>query len=380
MNQQHSNILLVANWKSDVGYAWWLMESFWAAIAYKYHTHQKVLLAYPKINTLPESIEKAPLNCQEIDFTLTDGKSILKQCQFLLANKISTIYFTDKPSIDLRYALFYLLGVKHIIVHDHTPGNRTKSRGVKKLVKTILHRTPYIRATAMIATSPFVSSRHVDVNCFPQARCFIANNGIPAATTTDTINVHEKFGIPKQQLVMVMTGRANRYKGIDFILKSLAELKEQLFDQVNFLFLGDGPDLEHFKSLSKELKIDELVSFPGRCNNIAAHLKGCDFAIHPSKGEVGYSLSILEYMQNRLPVIVPDNPSVCGATINGENGLIYKDGNIAEASAAITALATNAQMRKSMGAAAQQHQITQFNLEKTHKELIQAFSNVLSNT
>lgn len=36
-----SHILLVANWESDVGYAWWLMENFWATIAQYYRAQNR---------------------------------------------------------------------------------------------------------------------------------------------------------------------------------------------------------------------------------------------------------------------------------------------------------------------------------------------------
>lgn len=55
-------ILLVANFSSDVGYAWWLMENFWVTIARHYHGHGKrSILIYPRISAVPKAVAaKAP--------------------------------------------------------------------------------------------------------------------------------------------------------------------------------------------------------------------------------------------------------------------------------------------------------------------------------
>mgnify|MGYP000601480377 CR=1 FL=1 len=132
-------------------------------------------------------------------------------------------------------------------------------------------------------------------------------------------------------------------------------------------------DLEHFKEQAKTLNITEHVSMPGRVNNVAQILPACAFAVHPSKGEVGYSLSILEYMRAGLPVIVPGNPSVCGATIDNETGLLYQDECKYSCVESIKKLLTNSDQRRSMGLASSKQQASKYNLENCHNQLIIAF-------
>ena len=62
-------LLLVANYDSGVGYAWWLMESFWVRLAERYHHYNNVVLAYPIISKLPASIMSAPIIVTELDFS-----------------------------------------------------------------------------------------------------------------------------------------------------------------------------------------------------------------------------------------------------------------------------------------------------------------------
>ena len=175
-----------------------------------------------------------------------------------------------------------------------------------------------------------------------------------------------------------MTRRANQYKGIGFILDCIANLiKSGKTPELHFLFLGDGPDLEHFREQAKALNIADHVSLPGRVNNVAQILPACTFAVHPSKGEVGYSLSILEYMRAGLPVIVPDNPSVCGATINQKTGVIYMEGSEPSCCNAILNLSNNDQLRIEIGSIARARQKSLFSLDNCHKLLTSFFKTVL---
>jgi len=373
-------LLLIANWKSDVGYAWWLMESFWVSIANEYYSSHKIILAFPTLNYIPTAVANAPIECIEMDFTLTDLSAIATQCRFIGKNNVELLYFTDKPSYHIRYALFRLFGANKIIVHDHTPGRRDVARGTKKVIKSLVNRIPKISATAMLSTSEYVRQRHIKVNCIPASKCYAVSNGLPevSAGGSSECNVREIFLIPKNRTIMVMAGRASHYKGISFILMCMQYVIHQRgVEQIHFLFLGDGPDLSEFKNLADDLSISNYVSFPGRQDRVSDILQGCDFAIHPSKGEVGYSLSILEYMRASLPVIVPDNPSVCGATLDNKTGIIFQENNIVDASKAILKLLENPDEVISMGIEARALQQKDYTLGKTHRELIQAFTNVL---
>ena len=367
-------ILLVANWDSNVGYAWWLMESFWATIANNFTDYQ-CHLAYPSISKIPEVISNAAITTHHLDFRDLSSKSVNEQLRFLKRNNIKVIYYSDKPSWAPRYWLYRLAGVRRIIVHDHTPGLRSPATGLKKMFKAFIHRVPGLAADGMIATTEFVRQRHIHVNCIAPHKCYVATNGIPELTDNTVADPYALYGIPASRKILVMTGRANQYKGIGFILDCIANLiNSGKTPELHFLFLGDGPDLEHFREQAKTLNIVNHVSFPGRVNNVAQLLPACSAAAHPSRGEVGYSLSILEYMRAGLPVIVPDNPSVCGATIHKKTGLIYTEDSEESCSDAILEIISH---EKSMGQAATQHQQKYFNLKSCHQQLTAALKTAL---
>ncbi|KZY61029.1 hypothetical protein A3742_02285 [Oleiphilus sp. HI0071] len=377
--QAKQGILLVANWDSNVGFAWWLMESFWRTIALKYKARFHSYLAYPSISTVPQAIETAPIECHTINFTLSSPSSLFRQLSFIRQHNIKTIYFSDQKVAHWRYAVFKLFGVKYIIVHDHTPGERSKSAGLKGFLKSILNNS-ILSATALFATSDYVKARLIETYRAAPSKCYNIPNGIPYYEVSRDRSVLGQFDIPHDSTVIIGTGRANKFKGIDFALECMAQLIKQNPPGTNlvYLYCGDGPDLEHFKYKAKHLGIEGYVRFPGKVSNLDDICAAADLAFHPSEGEVGYSLSILEYMRAGLPVVVPNNPSVCLATSNAETGLIYERSIIDSAVTALLRLATDLDLRKHLGANAQRSIKNQYNLDTSHAKLIHAFEAVQS--
>ena len=372
-------LLLVANWDSNVGYAWWLMESFWVVLSEAYNSSHDTYLCYPSISVIPKNIDAANIIPCMADFTKKDIRSILRQCAFIIKNQITCVYFTDQPYWHWKYILYRICGVSIIVNHDHTPGLRTDSKGLKKITKSIITRLPLLSCNAIIAVSSFIKERAISVACFPRNRVFIAQNGIPPRHSSTAVDIRSIFSIKRNTKVIITTGRADKYKGIDFAIKCISHLVNILkYENIHWVFCGDGPDLDEFKNNVIQYGLSDYITLAGKRNDIDQILTSCDFALHPSHGEVGYSLSILEYMQAGLPVITSDNPSVCGATTNDVTGLIYKEDDIASACDAIKNILDNPYLIKKYGLNAKQ-EINNYMLENTHKQLILAMNKIDSN-
>jgi glycosyltransferase involved in cell wall biosynthesis len=366
-------LLLVANYDSDVGYAWWLMESFWAAIARRYSPTLRVLLAYPRISKLPTEIAQAPVELSETDFSQRSWQAIRLQLQLLREARIRTMYLTDAPSISWCYLLYRLAGVRTIIVHDHTPGRRSTPTTLALFAKRLLHRVPGLAADAMIGVTPFVSRRHRDVVGFPAERCFVAENGIPDSASEERVDVRATFGIPADRRVLVSVGRAHHVKGISVVLDAMAMLiREHGRRDIHFLFCGDGPHLQDFIDQAESLRIRDHVTFAGRYSPVIPIVRGSDIAIHASTAEVGYSLSILECMQAGLPLVVSDDESVAGATEAGVTGLTFRTDDAAAAAAAIVHLLDDPVLGARLGATARERVKQHYTLARTHVQLLDA--------
>lgn len=368
---QKPGLLLTANWDSDVGYAWWLMESYWITLATRYRLEYEPILAYPSISKLPEAIAQSPIDVNVRDFS-SFGVKVFAQLRFLLKHRVKVIYFSDQPVRHWAYALFRLAGVRKIVIHDHAPGIRTPPTRWKRWVKRAAWVLPWINADICIGATEFVRERFIEVACVPAHRCHAVDNGIPTDLPSKD-DIHERFCIPYGRKVIVTAARANRYKGGFFALEVFAELMRRGVDNWHYVYMGDGPDRAELSRRCTELGLSERISFPGRVDNVLGLFQTAFVAFHPSEGEVGYSLSILEYMLCGLPVLVPDDPSVCGATENKVTGTVYRASIVNDASQALIQLLEDPAHSRKMGINAARHVRVQFSLQETHRKLIQVF-------
>jgi glycosyltransferase involved in cell wall biosynthesis len=375
------NILLVANWESNVGYAWWLIENFWVTISRHFSlAGQKCYLVFPEITQIPGPIAESELNCEELDFGDRSRENRARLRKFIRDHDIRYVYFSDYPAYSLFYLRLRLWGVGRIVVHDHTPGERTMPSLLLRLLKRIVQRLPWITADHYIAVTDYVLRRLVEINCIPASKCSVAPNGIEPVDRdqSDPDYVYRVFGIPDSRKVVITTGRASRYKGIDFFAECANELvNRQGFSQLHFLFVGDGPDLGLFRELVGQLGIEENFTFAGKRTDVRQMLPSCYTGFHAASGEVGYSLSILEYMSAGLVTIVPDHPSTSQATVHNQTGLLYIPRDVESATEAIKT-ALDAEVAGRLSAAAVREVRENYSIEETNRQLIEILKPVFT--
>lgn len=370
--KQHDNgnILLVSNYPSDVGYAWWLMEHFWVLLSEHFKARgAKAFLAYPSINDLPAKVQDSCITPVELDIPAT-GSLPTELKTFIKINNIQHVYLTDRPWFNPQYAALRQAGVKNIVVHDHTPGDRPVIGGLKGLIKVLRHRLPLICADSQLCVSPLMRQRSIFNGRLPGHRCHVVQNGIPPVppSTASRQSLLESLDIPSDRRVCITTGRAHPYKRFDLIINTAAELKKiQPDNNLVFVLIGDGPDFQRLKQMVQDLKLEEHVRLPGFRTDAKAFLGAADMAMHAALGE-GFSLSIVEYMSAGLPVLVPDIPSVKQAIDHGENGYVYEKDSVASAAYYIAALLDEDSRRQAMGRAARDKAHTKYSLDNCTQE------------
>lgn len=347
------NILCVAKYRSDVGYAWWLMELFWSRIgSYANEQQGQAFVLYPEVNSIPEVIENAPLVVKEGELFASGVRGIKQAVRILRELDISTLYLTDRPHATWRYILFRLCGIRNIILHDHTPGDRPAIGGVKGWAKAFRNRLPLLTVDAIFAVSPLMKQRAISNARFPARKCFVVQNGIPPVNVSRSREqVREELGLQPHDVVFVTTGRLHHYKRQNFIIRSFCELLTNTDRSAKLLIVGDGPQRQEFESLARSFDALKDIWFLGYRNDVPDILNASDVAIHAAKGE-GFALAIVEYMASGLPVITPDIPSVCQAVDHEKNGLVYGDGDITALTLSLKILAENDTLRLELGQAA----------------------------
>lgn len=368
------NILLVANYASDVGYAWWLMENFWSAIdAHFSRAGTRCVLVYPQVRAVPDVIRDSNIEVLEHDYSDRRVVSLLRLLRLIRMHRIRNVYLTDREYYGFIYLLLRLYGVRCIVQHDHKPGEREPARGLVRLLKRAIHSIGILSCDYYVGVSDFVRQRLVNSTCIPPQKCGFVLNGIPPyrEEKADGPGVREEFDIPGDAIVVVSTGRATYYKGIDFIIECARQLVVgKQARQLYFLHCGSGPDMEAFQSLAAAAGLGRHFIFAGHRSDIRRILLSCDIAIQASRGEA-FSLSILEYMGAGLATLAP---AICGnaeAIEHERSGILFSQGDAESVVRWIGKLAADPGYRERLGSAAREAVQTRFTIERANRDLLE---------
>lgn len=369
------NLLLVSNYPSDVGYAWWLMEHFWVLLSEHFAQNGKeTFLAYPQINRLPAVIQNSNIRVSEMAVVGDSAAARRALRSYITANRITDVYLTDRPWFSPNYLFLRACGVKNIVVHDHTPGDRPPVNGIKGFAKALRQRLPWVCADTQFNVSELMRHRSISNARIPAERCIVVQNGTPPVQNPPEQRLlsRQMLGIPQDSFVCITTGRAHPYKRFDFVIGVAEEIARAHPDSpVMFLLIGDGPAMGTLQQLVRDKNLEDAVRLLGFRPDTRKILPAADAAIHAALGE-GFSLSIVEYMSASLPVLVPDIPSVRQAIDHGETGFVYGRDSTREAAEFVLKLLADARLRERMGSNARSKADASYTLDVCSEQFLKA--------
>lgn len=377
----HTNtILLVANYRPDVGFAWWLMENFWVEFSHVAKQHgMRVMLAYPESGAIPETIRNADITTVTQSFPGSQLLEIVAAISLIRSNKIKAIYLTDRNFSSWLYVLLRCFGVKIIINHDHTPGDRPALTGLRGYIKSLLNRFAPATADMQLCVSPLIQARAISNGKIPPDKTHVIQNGIvPLALANDPHYAHRTFGLPVDSKICITVGRASRYKRIDFAVHVAHRcIHTHGINNLAFIHCGDGPELENLKRLAATANLEGHFIFAGRRTDVPKLLGSSDYALHAAQGEA-FSLAVLEYMSAGLAVLVPSVPSVCQAITHNKTGLVYRENDIDAAVSLLKQLICDEPLRRRLGHAAAAEVRERYDLTKMNNEFRQTVDSLLA--
>lgn len=137
--------------------------------------------------------------------------------------------------------------------------------------------------------------------------------------------IRKQYGINKDDFVILFVGRLGEEKSVDLLIES-----EEYFVKINknckLLLVGDGPDTENYKKLTKKLKLENHVIFAGKVpyNDIPMYYQLATVFATASRTET-QGLTVMEAHAASLPVIAADDPSFSSMVVDDLNGYLFKN-------------------------------------------------------
>jgi len=181
----------------------------------------------------------------------------------------------------------------------------------------------------------------------------IIRHGLKRSTLArETEEKKEKKGVE-----VLFVGRLEARKGIDVLLKAIPAVAQSCLDIV-FKIVGEDSVVEHsqvtyrqkFQSENEHAGYLDRVTFAGRLDEDALHeaYASCDIFVAPSRFE-SFGLVFLEAMREAKPVIGCSAGGVPEIIEHGKTGLLVLPDDPAALASAITTLASEPNIRLSMG-------------------------------
>lgn len=182
----------------------------------------------------------------------------------------------------------------------------------------------------------------------------------PAVSDSEKMGMRNALGLPSDKFIIISCGSCICEKNHYDIIRSLAEVKQQV-DGL-YLHLGSGPTEKEEKELAASLGVADRIKFLGNRDNVRDYLIAADLYVMPSKFE-GLSGAVLEAMACASPSILYNSPGLRDMIHNNDNGFLINP-VFNEMAEKIIEFAKTPSLLQEMGANAYKHVSENYSIVK----------------
>ena len=190
------------------------------------------------------------------------------------------------------------------------------------------------------------------------------------------IDFRERWGVPDDGILIAQLGRLSPEKGPDLFVKVAIRLSER-FPQARFALVGTGVMLDHLRRQAAGRP--SSILFAGHVHEMADVLEAVDVAVNCSSTE-GLPRSLLEAGAAGVPAVATAIGGVPDVIVHGATGILCPAGDVGTLETGVAHLIEDVEVRRRMGATAQQRVRTVFSTETCTDHLIETYNLLLAGT
>ncbi len=185
----------------------------------------------------------------------------------------------------------------------------------------------------------FTAERHISVSWKTKRDLLWAGLRRPVSLVPNGVDVKLIDSIPPAEFEsdVIFVGRLIPEKGVDILLRALADLKSEMPD-VKAVIVGDGPERAKLEGIAKALNLEDNVFFTGFLpyERVIALMKASKVFVLPSRRE-GFGMVALEAMACGLPAITLNAPMNAARFLveEGKNGFVVDESQLSDALASL---------------------------------------------
>lgn len=277
---------------------------------------------------LDEGIEKVFIK-RKTYFDLSAASLIKQQ---IIDYKPDVLVMVDNYPI-LYGILLKLMGVKIrsiAILHNTVPPNFKR-----ELQNRLLYGPSLNRLDTVVFVSQNQKKYWMDRYRIKPGKARVILNGIDIVhfesyfTANSRASCRNELGIPPDKIVIAMNASLWAHKSHDHMLEALHRLKNEGLE-LYLIIIGDGPMRKKLEELVIAKDLTENVRFTGFVSDVRPYLMSADISALTSTGTETLSLAAIESMALGKALILSNTGGSSEIVDNGENGYLYKPGDIDE--------------------------------------------------
>ena len=295
--------------------------------------------------------------------TLITFFSVIPMSRWIKNNKIEIIHSINS-AVYIGSIVSSLTKVKHIwhirelVEEDHNYRFYSKKMAIKQFNK----------ASAIIYISKIVENKY---NSLVGAKSFLIYNGIPMLEY-ENIKDNEKN---INTYTILMAGNLSKTKGQEDAIKAIENLVNKKIYNLKLLLAGKGDYEAELKKYVVTNQLSDYVEFIGFINKLEDIRKQTNIALVCSQNEA-FGRVTVEAMNCRNLVIGANTGGTVEIIKDGENGLLYKQGDYLDLSKKIEYAINNWNDMEKIIDNAYEDVMTKFSIERCAKEVNDVYNKI----
>lgn len=230
-------------------------------------------------------------------------------------------------------------------------------------------------ADHVVAVSGFMKDLAIKISV-PTDKITVIYNSVDFAENRKVnVDARQKLGLSSEEKIIMTSGRLVPWKGVDGLIKAVAELN---LADCSIVVIGDGPEKNNLEKLALKLLLAGKVIFAGRIpmDEVLAYYRLADVFVLNSQYE-GLSHVLLEALSVGVPVIASNCGGNSEVIENEKNGLLVEYNNINQINLAIKRILTEEKWHTVEYKKICQESLKKFNWQKEVEQTIEVFNQTL---
>ena len=338
---------------------------------------------------LSGDINKYYRQTPSLHFIILNDLSGQSFTSFLLLGKIFKIVWRFKPRI------VHLHGIRPMLLFSLIPfplkvrrvstvhasyllmamDSAGKTIYWKCLVSKIFHVFSCLRSDQIIVISKFIAQEVQQlVYPFLLHNIHVVYNGVDCSSNKSRLPENVAVTFHANELQVVFVGRLEVNKGVDTIIRAMADLDSSV--KVRCHLLGDGYQRQQFELLSVAEEVNDRIHFWGNIPEAGKLLYAFDVLVLPSFIE-GMGIAALEAMAAGLPVVASRVGGIPEAVLDGITGYLIAPGDFKDLAHRLSLLCSQKEKCEQFGRTGFQRAKKTFNRSMQLNKIVTIYNIVL---